>query len=51
MTPVGQASSAGMVPIPAGQLHILLIRRVSNIDHGAGNGLTHNVPITAAVLG
>ena len=26
-------------------------RRVSNIDHGAGNGLTHNVPITASVLG
>jgi hypothetical protein len=26
-----QASSTGMVPVPAGQSHILLIRRVSNI--------------------
>jgi hypothetical protein len=42
-----QAGSAGMVPVPAGQSHILLIRRVSNIDHGARNELTQNVSITA----
>jgi hypothetical protein len=28
-----------------------LIRRVSNIDDGAGNGLAHNLPITALSLG
>jgi hypothetical protein len=51
MTPVKQANSAGMVPIPAGQLHIHLIRKVSDIDHGAGNGLAQNVSITALSLG
>jgi hypothetical protein len=45
-----QASSAGMVPVPAGQSHILLIRRVSNIDHGFRNGLAQNVRITALSL-
>jgi hypothetical protein len=42
-----QADLAGMVPVPRGQLHILLIRRVSNIDHGLRNGLTQSAAITA----
>jgi hypothetical protein len=46
-----QASSAGMVPVAADQSHIFLIRRVSNIDHGAGNELTQSLWITAPSSG
>jgi hypothetical protein len=42
-----QANPAEMVPVPAGQSHILFNRRVSNIDHGVRSRLKQDVAIAA----